>query len=578
MRCAREYARTLPRLAGGLLLAAALAGCTAAHYRRAADKDVYRIVQDVEKQIFGTTNNFTIDTPYSSRDPKSILPEEIIADRGATNLRVIDLEEALRLAFVNSREYQTQKEQLYLSALSLTGARYEFSPQFFARSTASIAGTGNNLDDSVLLGTDVGVSQFLKTGGQLSAALANDIVLFYTGNQPRQVLNMLSINVAQPLLRGFGRNDPTVEALTQATRNVIYSVRSFNLYQQEFAVGIVEDYFRLLTQKDQIRNNFTDYTNRIETVRYYEARAVDRETASSVDDARTQELESRNRYINSLAAFLNQLDAFKLQLGIPVSERIFLDDADLRELMQQGEVPVEIGRDAAFAIALDKQMNILNAIDRFEDSKRRIRVAADQFMPGLNLAGNMQLPSEPPDDYTNFELDKVRYSASLQLDLPVDRLRARNAYRQTLISFESQIRSLSLTLDSYRDRIDRGLRSIEEARLNLVNGLEQLRVAERRLDNERMRLEAGRNTVRDLREAQDNLIIVQNRMANLYTSYLSARLGLLLNAGVLDINPPKFWLRDPITAQLTPEQRGTPPQRMPDNAIVPPETFLEPSS
>lgn len=578
MRCARGYARTLPRLAGGLLLAAALAGCTAAHYRRAADKDVYRIVQDVEKQIFGTTNNFTIDTPYSSRDPKSILPDEIIADRGATNLRVIDLEEALRLAFVNSREYQTQKEQLYLSALSLTGARYEFSPQFFARSTASIAGTGNNLDDSVLLGTDVGVSQFLKTGGQLSAALANDIVLFYTGNQPRQVLNMLSINVAQPLLRGFGRNDPTVEALTQATRNVIYSVRSFNLYQQEFAVGIVEDYFRLLTQKDQIRNNFTDYTNRIETVRYYEARAVDRETASSVDDARTQELESRNRYINSLAAFLNQLDVFKLQLGIPVSERIFLDDADLRELIQQGEVPVEIGRDAAFAMALDKQMNILNAIDRFEDSKRRIRVAADQFMPGLNLAGNMQLPSEPPDDYMNFELDKVRYSASLQLDLPVDRLRARNAYRQTLISFESQIRSLSLTLDSYRDRIDRGLRSIEEARLNLVNGLEQLRVAERRLDNERMRLEAGRNTVRDLREAQDNLIIVQNRMANLYTSYLSARLGLLLNAGVLDINPPKFWLRDPITAQLTPEQRGTPPLRMPDNAIVPPETFLEPSS
>lgn len=558
-------------------LALILAGCTAAHYRRAADKDVYKIVQNVEKQVFGRTNAFTIDTPYSDRDPQAILPEEIIADRGATNLRVINLEEALRLAFRHSREYQTQKEQLYLTALSLTGARYEFSPQFFARSGAAVTGTGDEVDQ-LAIGSDVGVSQYLKTGGQLSAALANDIVLFYTGNQPRQVMNFISVNLSQPLLRGFGRNDPTVEALTQSVRNTIYAVRSFDRYQQEFALGIVGDYFRLLTQKDQIRNNFNDYTNRIETVRYYESRSVDRETLSSVDDARTQELDSRNRYINSIASFLNQLDGFKLQLGIPVTERVFLDDADLRELMERGQIAVEIGKEAAFAMALERQMDVLNAIDRFEDSKRKIRVAADQFKPGLNLSGSASLSSEAPDDYTNFDFDKIRWSTGLQLDLPVDRLRARNTYRATLVSFEAQLRSLSLTLDNYRDRVDRSLRTIEEARLNLLNGVEQLKVAERRLDNERMRLEMGRNTVRDLREAQDNLIEVQNRMANLYTAYLDARLGLLLNMGILDINPPKFWLRDPIPSHVPAEKMGIPPLRIPDDAIVPPETFLEPST
>ena len=109
------------------LAACLLAGCSAQHYRRAADKEVYGIIQQVDKQVFGHTNAFTIDTPYSQRDPKTILPAEIIDSRSATNRRVINLDQALDLAVKHSREYQTQKEQLYLKALSLTGARYEFT-------------------------------------------------------------------------------------------------------------------------------------------------------------------------------------------------------------------------------------------------------------------------------------------------------------------------------------------------------------------------------------------------------------------------------------------------------------------
>ncbi len=556
-----------------------LAGCSAAHYRKSADQEVYRLLEQVENKVFGRTNALTIDTPYSQRDPQTIHPDEIVGDRSATNRRVLNLEQALDLALQKSREYQTQKEQLYLTALTLTGARYEFGQPFFANSAAQLAGSPS-ASEAGSIRSQIGVNQLLKTGGRLTMSLGNDLVRYFTG-RPGAVardsaINTLSVDLTQPLLRGFGINDPTVESLTQAERHVVYAVRSYSLYQQQFAVDTVSAYFSLLTQKDIVRNNHRNYTNRMETTRYLEGRAVDRERRSSADDARTAELSAKTSYINSLASYLTSLDSFKTRLGLPLSEDLFLDDRDLKELIGIGLTPVDIDRPAAFHICARKHMDILNAIDRFEDSKRKVRIASDQLRAELSLFANATLQSEGPDDYTNFDPNKVRYAAGVRLNLPVDRLRERNNYRATLVSFESQLRSLSLTLDNYKDRIDRGLRTLEQTRLNYISGVESLKVSERRVLNNVMLLEAGRATIRDVREAQDGLVLAQNNLATIYTGYLTARLGLLLNLGVIDTRPDKFWLLDSLKDRLTPDQRGAPPLRMPDDRVLPPESFLEP--
>jgi outer membrane protein TolC len=557
-----------------------LPGCTSSHYRRSADKEAYGIIRQIDNQVFGRTKAFTIDTPFSGRDPKTIPPDEIIESRITTNRLILNLDQALDFAVRNSREYQTQKEQLYLTALTLTGVRYEFSPQFFAEASTKLAGTPKGLEQPVPVESRAGVNKtwLLKTGGRLSVALANDILSYYTGNQPRSIINTLSVNLTQPLLRGFGKNSPDVERLTQAERNVVYALRSYSLYQQEFAADIVSAYFRLLTQKDVVRNNYRNYTNRVEITKYLEARSVDRVSQSDVDATRTDELGARISYINSLASYLSSLDSFKLRVGLPVSSELFLDDRDLKDLIDTGLVPVEIGRRAAFRLCVQQHMDVLNAIDRFEDSKRKVSLAADQLRADLGLFASASLASEEPDDYVEFDLNKLRYSAELRLSLPVDRLRERNTYRAALVSFESQIRSLSLTLDNFKERIDRGLRTVEQERLNYLNAVESLQVAERRVENETMSLEAGRRTVLNLRQAQDDLIQAQNRLATTYTAYLTARLGLLVDIGVIDTEPDKFWLQDPFKDRLTPEQRGTPPLRMPDDQVLPPETFIEPSS
>jgi len=561
----------------GLLL---LSACSSKHYHNAADSQIYRVIGQYENQVFGQTNAFTIDTRYSERDPELIPPSEVIADRLSSNTFVLNLEEALDIAVGNSREYQTAKEQLYLSALSLTGARHEFSPQFFGSVNGGVSGDPNG-DPTGFGGGQVGVNQLLASGGRLSVALINDFIGYYTGvpaNRNRDTaISILSVNLVQPLLRGFGKNSPLVENLTQSERNVVYATRSYSLFQNQFAVDVVNDYFDLLNRKVQVRNFYTNYLRRVETTQYIEARAVDRASANDVDDARSSELTARIQYVTSVAGYMDAMDAFKLRLGIPVNNNLYLDDVELLRIEAAGAIPTDISREAAFDLALDRQMDILNAIDQFEDSKRKISLAADALRPGLDFVGSVDLVDSGTPDYSDFDVNNLRYSVGLELDLPFDRLRERNDYRSVLIDFEQELRSLSLTLDRFKQQIDGGLRALEEARLNLLSQQDQLNVERRRVDMNTIRLEAGRVNLRDLREAQDALISAQNGLTQRIVDYQRSRLQLLTDIGVLDTARERFWLTNPLASLLTDDQRGASPLEMPRDTLIPPNRWLDPT-
>ena len=530
-----------------LLIVAAtflLVACKASRYRRAADKEVYRIVQQVESRIFGYTNEFTIDTEYSHRKPEAILPPELVEDRAQTNRRLITVDDALSLAVTNSRRFQAAKEALYLSALDLTGQRYEFSPQFFATLAGGVERDTDG-DLSTTAGVGLGVSKLFRSGGSLGVTLASDILRAYTGDPRRSLLSVMSMTLEQPLLRGFGRNNPAVENLTQAERDVVYAVRDFSFFQDEFAVEVVVDYFNLLARKDVVRNRYTNYLSRIQSTQRLEARAQDRERLSDVDQARQAELTARNAYVDAVAAYHEQLDQFKVTLGLPISERVNLDDTALVELKQTGLVPVPLESDAAYHLAVGKQLQILNAIDEFEDRKRKVRVAANQLRPEVNLVGDLTWTSDDQAEYgTNFDPDRIRTGAGLEVDLPFSRLRERNVYRRALVTFEEGLRNLTLTLDTFRQRIDRGLRTLEQRRQNYEIQRNALDLANRRVESSTLLLQAGRAEVRDLVEAQDAQINAQNGVTSALVSYLDTRLQLMLDIGALNSNLAEFWLKD----------------------------------
>ena len=178
----------------------------------------------------------------------------------------IDMQQALLLAIMNARFYQFNVEQVYLAAIPVTLQRFLFGPQFYAGmspltspltpgggsagfpSTAGVS-TANQFNyatrgfspngqiSTLNLGTIAGFGKAFSTGGQLLMGFANELLFNFAGKNPQQptVISALPISFTQPLLRGGGRA-VTLEPLTQAERNLLYQVRAFGLFRQQFFV------------------------------------------------------------------------------------------------------------------------------------------------------------------------------------------------------------------------------------------------------------------------------------------------------------------------------------------------------
>ena len=95
-----------------------LGGCSTGFYKKRADKGVYEILKKVENDIFGESSNFSIDTPTSGKKTKDITALKLLKSRNKGGKITLSLDQALGYAIKNSREYQSEKEKLYLTALA----------------------------------------------------------------------------------------------------------------------------------------------------------------------------------------------------------------------------------------------------------------------------------------------------------------------------------------------------------------------------------------------------------------------------------------------------------------------------
>ena len=519
-----------------------MVGCTTGFYRKQADKDVYNILQKVEEDIFGKSSEFSIDTAHAGKKPEDVAAQDILNERSANKKLVLPIDKALDYAVAHSREFQSEKESLYLTALNLTGEKHNFSPNFFANSRATRSRLLSN-EQRGTVNSDIGVSQALLTGANIGVGIANDLLRYYTGDPRKSAASVISLDIMQPLLRGAGWKIAG-ERLKQSHRNVFYGVRDFAHFQNTFSVDVVMEYFRLLQAKDVIFNQYNNYLSRKASTEYLRARSVDRARPEQVAESEQSELQAKDSYLNSITRFRNSLDRFKVTLGLPQTVDLRLDDSEITKLRDAGLVGLSLTESNSFRIALEHRLPLLNEVDRYEDSKRQVAIAADRLKADLNIFGDASFENdEGITEYEKFDFNNVRANVGVQLNLPLDRLRERNQYRATLINFESAIRRLGLNFDQLRNQIDQDLRQLEQLRQSYEIQKNAVALAENRVEGNQLRLQAGTIRFRDLNDSQDALIDAQNAVTGALVDYLEARLGLLATLGILATDKEAFWLK-----------------------------------
>lgn len=251
----------------------------------------------------------------------------------------LDQTKAVNVALMNSREYQTALEDVYLSALALTLNRFEFDTQWFNRRGLSYTRVGASslpAESNTLTTTgDIGFRRNMAAGGQLLANFANSFVWEFTG-RTRSVTGNLGFTLIQPLLRNFGR-DVRLETLTQAERETLYSVRNFARFRKQFWAGIAvqpDGYLGLLLQVQAVRNakenlkaQESNYLLTQEEFRGGRRAVVD------VDQALQGLLGARQQILDTETELQNSLDAFKRRLGLPPRLPVELDDRPLEQFV-----------------------------------------------------------------------------------------------------------------------------------------------------------------------------------------------------------------------------------------------------
>jgi hypothetical protein len=144
-RRARTWAHRRLWQAGCILSALCLAGCTAAHYKRSADKETYGAIEEKSWQVTNMEPHFTIEqTNALDLDglPQASATNDFLGEASQSELGawILPLDKSLAIAVKHSRVYQNSREQLYLSALSLTLVRHQFTPLFSASGDARYEG------------------------------------------------------------------------------------------------------------------------------------------------------------------------------------------------------------------------------------------------------------------------------------------------------------------------------------------------------------------------------------------------------------------------------------------------------
>ncbi len=530
----------------GIAVVLGFAGACSPQYHKAdADKEVYKIIDDKWQDDFGIKANYTISDSNDPASPNDVEIAEMIPES-----RILNLQQAVEIATKFNRDYQFQKEELYKSALSLTGTRYNYGLKWFGTIDGTYTddkATGGDHDyDDVTIETSTGARTDEKTGPLLDSVLFNvgiaiDWTRFLTGDPRTTLGSVLSGGVAIPLL-GAGTGKVARENLTQAERDVLYRIRTFNRYRKTFVVDIINDYYGVLQARDRVDISKASYQRQIESTNQLKMEVkVGQRAPSEADEAMQNLLSAENKLIRDQQSYEQALDEFKIRLSLPTDANLVLDQKELTALEEIGISQPEYTEAEAMEMALARRLDLANTRDETEDAARKLELAAEGLGVQLNLTGSSEVSSTGETEVDRLEFHQGIYSLGFAADLPLDRKSERNAYREALISMERQQRgyddkSENVKLDvrkAYRDLAETG----ESYRIQKV-GLE---LAERRVEEQKLLLEYGRGTIRLLLETNDDLVQAQNDLTGALVNHTTAKMRFFRDVGILQVKPDGMW-------------------------------------
>ncbi len=532
------------------LLCLVVAGCNndLAESVKKTDDQVYDIIDNAWADNLGPACDYTI-----SVDPNQVDDPDLTID--FSKIGILSLPKAVALASTYNRQYASEKELLYLTALEQVDVNHLYEPIPFAGLNGGQVKDGS--DEAAGVSGDIGFSQLLSTGARIGSNISIGWFDILSGDMKSGLSTIASAVITQPLLRGAGRK-VAFENLTQAQQNTLYQIRSFNRFRKEFITSVISGYYQVLIYQERRQNALEHLNNLQDTYNKFQKRAVAGKVSRHQFDQIEQDiLQAESEYITRQKEYENVLDTFKTLMSVSPDTELELDANELAALKDSISQNVDmLSIDQSIDIALNQRLDLANAADKVIDAERKVDVAADAIRAELNLVGYGQTHAGNKNrgafgaSVGQLSRAQSEFELSLQLDLPLDRVAEKNAYRRAMITLVRMHREHQQVTDDIIMQIRNSYRRMKEARSKYQVELQNLRVARKRTDNSVLLLQYGRASTRDMLDAHEDLFESKDAVAETLVECITASLDYYRDTGMMKIRPDDTWENE-IPAQNT---------------------------
>jgi outer membrane protein TolC len=450
------------------------------------------------------------------------------------------LAEALRLAHTQGRDKQFQNEELQLIRMSLDKTQGDYGPIFSSSLNSDLYGTGSKDQPGNRQGAQVGVRQSLPGGGTVTATTGANRTA-PPGSDPATSGSTATVNLTQPLLRGAGLQ-AWREPLTAAERSVRYSLRAHRRFVQQLSLDVARRYWALQDRQfsvlqEQRALEAAEWSVGLAKANLELGRA--NATALDVFRAETQVIQTSQRLVDSKAAFAAELDAFKVDLALPVDQPMAI------EATRPVAVLVDVDTAQVIATALAERSDLATARDNIEDADRALDRARRDLLPQLDALGSTSWNGTFDGQRNEAYGGAPAWSVGLRLEIPLDQRQENLSYESALIRRRQVARQAELKRSQVIQEIQASLQTLRSLEATLA--IQDRNRTQARLKVEKSLLDqrAGEAGNRDVVEAQEQLTQAENAWFQAQAAYRAAELSLRHTAGVLVVAEDGAWSETP---------------------------------
>ena len=311
---------------------------------------------------------------------------------------LLDLETAMSLAILHSRDYQQQKEALYLSALDVTYERFQLGPLPFAGISGQVSQEIDEDPTDFQSRAQAGLRGIAGNGTNWVASLANRLSIELSDGNIELGGSLANLTITQPLLRGSSRRI-FLEELTQSERSLLADARSLEQFRQGFFLDVVlgsnpsgnvgnsgtispipppntgvSGFLGLVQDLQRIRNQEANVAKLNDSLLQLEAAFEAGRIGSrlQVDQARQALFNGQSRLLAAKSSYENRLDGYKIFLGLPPALNITVVDDYIQSFRLTDSALVNIQDEINLILSKIRDPEVSQTIDDLKEISTQV--------------------------------------------------------------------------------------------------------------------------------------------------------------------------------------------------------------